>query len=211
MKTLTKLTILSFSVLLAACTNSSMLAPTTAKSNTKVAESETSKKIAQLETQAKTLKHFQYIHNNENYDVYLSTQPEFIQLSTAKGIKKFFYKNGKLIANQEHNQIKFFNAEHKPDQALLKESQLLLNLFSYNKADKGIDRINTGDEAKVNYLCISKIQQVAQTKRVFRSPENAIVKANLLKGIVRLNGNQYYHLECNISDNQVSKLSLISK
>ncbi|EJS89173.1 hypothetical protein AAUPMB_07138, partial [Pasteurella multocida subsp. multocida str. Anand1_buffalo] len=31
--------------------------------------------------------------------------------------------------------------------------------------------MKTGSDAKVNYLCIAKIQQVAQTNRVFRSPE----------------------------------------
>ncbi len=71
--------------------------------------------------------------------------------------------------------------------------------------------MKTGSDAKVNYLCIAKIQQVAQTNRVFRSPENAVVTENQIKATVRLNGNQYYNMDCQLSGDKVSKLSLMKK
>lgn len=211
MKTLKNVGLLSIALTLTACANNSTLSSALAEKITNTQTSQQSEKLVKLENKARGLKHFQYIHNAETYDVYSSSQPELIQVSTPKGINKFFYQNGKLIATQDSKGVKLFNAEQKATPEVLKKAQLFLNLFSYNNADKGVGRVNTGDEAKLNYLCISKIQQVAQTKRVFRSPEGATIKADSLKGTVRLNGNQYYQLECKIADNQVSKLSLISK
>lgn len=163
-----------------------------------------------LTKQAMSLKTFQYNHNNSHYKAYISTQPELIESSDGKSVTQFLYQQGKLFAVKQDETVQLVK-DNVISPELLKQGKLLQTLFSYNKADKGVSKVNTGDEAKLNYLCISKIQQVAQTKRVFRSPDNASITSNSIKGIVRLNGNQYYKLHCEIAGDFVTKLSLISK
>jgi len=80
-----------------------------------------------------------------------------------------------------------------------------------NSADKGASNVKTGSDAKLNYLCITKIQQVAQTKRVFRSSTNAASSDSRLTADVRLNGNQFYKMDCQLAGERVAKLSLIKK
>ena len=71
--------------------------------------------------------------------------------------------------------------------------------------------MQTGGDAKLNYLCITKIQQVAQTKRVFRSSGNAANSNSRLTADVRLNDNQFYKIDCQLAGERVAKLSLIKK
>lgn len=203
-------TIISLSVFLVACGSRTTAPAPVVPATTKVTQP-TTNPLTDLEQAAKQLTHFQYIDNQRYYDVYLSTQPELIDIKTPQGNSQFFYQNGHLFAVKNENGIHFFKNEATSDIALAKQGKRLFQLFDYNQADKEVEQVNTGDEAKLNYLCISKIQQVAQTKRVFRSPENAQLTATTLKGTVRLNGNQYYHLACEIADNRIIKLSLIRK
>ena len=52
---------------------------------------------------------------------------------------------------------------------------------------------------------------MAQTKRVFRSSANAANSDSRLTADVRLNGNQYYKMDCQLAGERVAKLSLIKK
>ncbi|UAX42965.1 hypothetical protein [Pasteurella canis] len=184
--------------------------------------------LASLEQKATTLRTFEYIYNNERYLAYLSTHPEFIRVQKDSNVSKFFYQTGKLAVVQDATGIYQFDHVGKLTKAvnikgqkidvssekqseLLTQGKKLLKILGNNKADASASRINTGSDAKVNYLCIAKIQQVAQTNRVFRSPENAVVTATNIKATVRLNGTQYYTMECQLANDKVSKLSLIKK
>ncbi|HDR1021631.1 TPA: hypothetical protein QB352_000874 [Pasteurella multocida] len=183
--------------------------------------------LAGLEKQAMGLKTFEYTHNQSNYVTYLSAQPELIKVQDAEGSSKFFYKAGKLLAVQDKSGVYQFgansevlsvNAQGKAQEvgaekksALSAKGAKLYKMMSYNRADGSAANMKTGEQAKVNYLCIAKIQQVAGTQRVFRSPENAVVTASHIDATVRLNGNQYYKMNCQISANKVAKLSLMKK
>ncbi|HDR1345071.1 TPA: hypothetical protein QB387_001327 [Pasteurella multocida] len=184
--------------------------------------------LASLEQKATALKPFEYIHNQDHYIAYLSTQPELIKVQKNGQLAKFFYQAGKVSFVQDKTGVYQFNqsgdviaaidangkkqhANPADSKALWHKASQLQKLFGYNKADASAGRVKTGSDAKVNYLCIAKIQQVAQTNRVFRSPENAVVTENQIKATVRLNGNQYYNMDCQLSDDKVSKLSLMKK
>ena len=82
--------------------------------------------------------------------------------------------------------------------------------LSYNSADKNIGAVRTGEEAKLNYLCIAKVQQVAGTKRVLRTSGNSAGSTSRLTAKMRLNGNQFYQMDCILSGDRVAKLSLIA-
>ena len=84
-------------------------------------------------------------------------------------------------------------------------------MLGTNSADKGAANVKTGNDAKLNYLCIAKIQQVAQTSRVFRSSVNHANSDVRLTADVRLNGNQFYKMDCQLAGERVAKLSLIKK
>ncbi|MFD1805890.1 hypothetical protein ACFSAV_05775 [Pasteurella oralis] len=184
--------------------------------------------LVSLEQKATTLRTFEYVHNNERYVAYLSSQPEFIRVQKDGNVSKFFYQAGKLMVAQDTTGVYQFDNTGKlikavnvkgqkidvsPEKqsALLTQSKKLFKILGNNKADVSAGRINTGIDAKVNYLCIAKIQQVAQTNRVFRSPENAVVTATNIKATVRLNGTQYYTMDCQLSGDKISKLSLMKK
>ena len=91
---------------------------------------------------------------------------------------------------------------------MFKKGRKILGL---NSADKNAENIKTGSDAKLNYLCITKLQQVAQTQRVFRSSANMAKSDSRLIADVRLNGNQFYKMDCLLSGNRVAKLSLSKK
>lgn len=223
-----KAILISSVLALSACSNLSDMASSTGTVSTSPAVTKAlGIDLVSLEQQATGLKTFEYTYNQNNYVTYLSAQPELIKVQDAEGLSKFFYKSGKLLAVQDksgvyqfgaNSEVLSFNAQGKAqDVSTEKKSALsakgakLYKMMSYNRADGSAVNMKTGEQAKVNYLCIAKIQQVAGTQRVFRSPENAVVTASHIDATVRLNGNQYYKMNCQISANKVAKLTLMKK
>ena len=91
-----------------------------------------------------------------------------------------------------------------------KNAEAWVKKLSYNSADRNIGAVRTGEEAKLNYLCIAKVQQVAGTKRVLRTSGNSAGSTSRLTAKMRLNGNQFYQMDCILSGDRVAKLSLIA-
>ena len=152
---------------------------------------------------AETLPRFEYTHNNTHYVAYLNGQPELIKVTHDGENKLFFYKAGKVSAVQENGKVYSVNDANESHKALVAEGAKLYKILGTN--------VKTGNDAKLNYLCIAKIQQVAQTSRVFRSSANHAKSDVRLTADVRLNGNQFYKMDCQLAGDRVAKLSLIKK
>jgi len=167
--------------------------------------------IQALIKKAEALPSFEYIHNNTQYIAYLNGQPELIKVSNGTDNKLFFYKGGKVFVIQNNREVYQISGQNHQQEALVAEAAKLQKMLGPNSADKGASNVKTGSDAKLNYLCITKIQQVAQTKRVFRSSANAANSDSRLTADVRLNGNQYYKMDCQLAGERVAKLSLIKK
>ena len=167
--------------------------------------------IQALIKKAEALPSFEYIHNNTQYIAYLNGQPELIKVSNGTDNKLFFYKGGKVFVIQDDREVYQISGQNHQQEALVAEAAKLQKMLGPNSADKGASNVKTGSDAKLNYLCITKIQQVAQTKRVFRSSANAANSDSRLTADVRLNGNQYYKMDCQLAGERVAKLSLIKK
>ena len=167
--------------------------------------------IQALIKKAEALPSFEYIHNNTQYIAYLNGQPELIQVSNGTDNKLFFYKGGKVFVIQNNREVYQISGQNHQQEALVAEAAKLQKILGPNSADKGASNVKTGSDAKLNYLCITKIQQVAQTKRVFRSSANAANSDSRLTADVRLNGNQFYKMDCQLAGERVAKLSLIKK
>ena len=167
--------------------------------------------IQALIKKAEALPSFEYIHNNTQYIAYLNGQPELIKVSNGTDNKLFFYKGGKVFVIQDDREVYQISGQNHQQEALVAEAAELQKMLGPNSADKGASNVKTGSDAKLNYLCITKIQQVAQTKRVFRSSANAANSDSRLTADVRLNGNQYYKMDCQLAGERVAKLSLIKK
>ena len=172
--------------------------------------------LAALEKQAQTLQRFEYITADNHYQAYIGAQVELVKSKDAT----FFYQHGKLVAVQDKAGAHQFDSAGKlmastgnlaadKVQALVAQGNKLAKMLSYTAADKR--QVNTGDEAKLNYLCVTKIRQVAQTDRVFRSSANTSGSSNRLVAEMRLNGNQFYKMDCQLEGDRVAKLSLIKK
>ena len=125
--------------------------------------------------------------------------------------KLFFYKGGKVSVIQDNREVYQISGQNHQQEALVAEAAKLQKMLGLNSADKGASNVKTGSDAKLNYLCITKIQQVAQTKRVFRSSANSANSDSRLTADVRLNGNQFYKMDCQLAGERVAKLSLIKK
>lgn len=160
---------------------------------------------------AETLPRFEYTHNNTQYVAYLNGQPELIKVTHDGENKLFFYKAGKVSAVQENGKVYSVNDANESHKAFVAEGAKLYKMLGTNSADKGAANVKTGNDAKLNYLCIAKIQQVAQTSRVFRSSANHAKSDVRLTADVRLNGNQFYKMDCQLAGEHVAKLSLIKK
>lgn len=160
---------------------------------------------------AEALPRFEYMHNNTQYVAYLNGQPELIKVTHDGENKLFFYKAGKVSAVQENGKVYGVNDANESHKAFVAEGAKLYKMLGTNSADKGAVNIKTGNDAKLNYLCIAKIQQVAQTSRVFRSSANHANSDSRLTADVRLNGNQFYKMDCQLAGERVAKLSLIKK
>ena len=167
--------------------------------------------IQALIKKAEALPSFEYIHNNTQYIAYLNGQPELIKVSNGTDNKLFFYKGGKVSVIQDNREVYQISGQNHQQEALVAEAAKLQKMLGPNSADKGASNVKTGSDAKLNYLCITKIQQVAQTKRVFRSSANAANSDSRLTADVRLNGNQCYKMDCQVAGERVAKLSLIKK
>ena len=167
--------------------------------------------IQALIKKAEALPSFEYIHNNTQYIAYLNGQPELIKVSNGTDNKLFFYKGGKVSVIQDNREVYQISGQNHQQEALVAEAAKLQKMLGLNSADKGASNVKTGSDAKLNYLCITKIQQVAQTKRVFRSSANAANSDSRLTADVRLNGNQFYKMDCQLAGERVAKLSLIKK
>ena len=167
--------------------------------------------IQALIKKAEALPSFEYIHNNTQYIAYLNGQPELIKVSNGTDNKLFFYKGGKVFVIQNNREVYQISGQNHQQEALVAEAAKLQKMLGPNSADKGASNVKTGSDAKLNYLCIAKIQQVAQTKRVFRSSANAANSDSRLTANVRLNGNQFYKMDCQLAGERVAKLSLIKK
>ena len=167
--------------------------------------------IQALIKKAEALPSFEYIHNNTQYIAYLNGQPELIKVSNGTDNKLFFYKGGKVSVIQDKREVYQISGQNHQQEALVAEAAKLQKMLGLNSADKGASNVKTGSDAKLNYLCITKIQQVAQTKRVFRSSANAANSDSRLTADVRLNGNQFYKMDCQLAGERVAKLSLIKK
>ena len=167
--------------------------------------------IQALIKKAEALPSFEYIHNNTQYIAYLNGQPELIKVSNGADNKLFFYKGGKVSVIQDNREVYHISGQNDAQQALVAEAAKLQKMLGPNSADKGASNVKIGGDVKLNYLCITKIQQVAQTKRVFRSSANAANSNSRLTADVRLNGNQFYKIDCQLSGERVAKLSLIKK
>lgn len=167
--------------------------------------------IQALIKKAEALPSFEYIHNNTQYIAYLNGQPELIKVSNGTDNKLFFYKGGKVFVIQDDREVYQISGQNHQQEALVAEAAKLQKMLGPNSADKGASNVKTGSDAKLNYLCITKIQQVAQTKRVFRSSANAANSDSRLTANVRLNGNQFYKMDCQLAGERVAKLSLIKK
>ena len=206
-KYITKTVLCSSVLLLSACssftTDSSQSPATVATSG--------NADIQALIKKAEALPSFEYIHNNTQYIAYLNGQPELIKVSNGADNKLFFYKGGKVSVIQDNREVYHISGQNDAQQALVAEAAKLQKMLGPNSADKGAANVQTGGDAKLNYLCITKIQQVAQTKRVFRSSANAANSNSRLTADVRLNGNQFYKMDCQLSGERVAKLSLIKK
>ncbi|MDU7785248.1 MAG: hypothetical protein E7J79_02910 [Aggregatibacter aphrophilus] len=167
--------------------------------------------IQALIKKAEALPSFEYIHNNTQYIAYLNGQPELIKVSNGADNKLFFYKGGKVSVIQDNREVYQISGQNHQQEALVAEAAKLQKMLGPNSADKGASNVKTGSDAKLNYLCITKIQQVAQTKRVFRSSANSANSDSRLTADVRLNGNQFYKVDCQLAGERVAKLSLIKK
>ncbi len=65
--------------------------------------------LASLEQKATALKPFEYIHNQDHYIAYLSTQPELIKVQKNGQLAKFFYQAGKVSFVQDKTGVYQFN------------------------------------------------------------------------------------------------------
>lgn len=218
---------LASALFLTAC--SSVNIPSVAQEQKTAASSEFVQTLNQLEQQAMQANQFEYHYNAEKYVTYLHNQPLLINVYKGEEQTKVFYHNGKLFALQDQTGSYEFNPQGKlvraidvkgnlvdvsglsdKEKSALDYANQLSKRFSLNRADKNVGRV-TGAEAKLNYLCIDKIKQAAQTNRVFRSSANRAKTADRLSADLRLNGNQYYHMDCQLAGDRVVKLSLTKK
>ena len=209
-KYITRVVLCSSILLLSACGSlSEMKTAGTSGSVTEVMQANADVKA--LLQKAETLPTFEYVDNNTQYTAYLNGQPELIKVSNGTDNKLFFYKGGKVFVIQNNREVYQISGQNHQQEALVAEAAKLQKMLGPNSADKGASNVKTGSDAKLNYLCITKIQQVAQTKRVFRSSANAANSDSRLTADVRLNGNQFYKMDCQLAGERVAKLSLIKK
>lgn len=229
---ITKAALLSAVLALTACSNLTSESSTSSTS-TSAANTALSQSFTQLEQAAASQNSFQYQLNSDVYKAYLSGGSlTYVNKQTKDGSSKVFYKGGKLYGVQDASGSYEFdtagklitalntsgkNLDLSADALAKKQTELtalgkkLAAMLGTNAADRGVGAVRTGGDAKLNYLCIAKIQQVASTKRVFRSSANKANSSSRLTADVRLNGNQFYNMDCQLQGERVASLTLTKK
>lgn len=177
--------------------------------------------LTQIEQTSRELQPFILNYQGHHYFSYLDqTAPILIIDQKNNDQNKIYLQNGKVIAVLYQQEWFFFNrlnAMNSPQsnpsfvKKVKRYADRLTARLGYNRADKEIDQINTGDNAKLNYLCISKLQQVTATKRVFRSSKNFAHSNDQLTAEVRLNGKDFYAMDCLVHNDRITLLSLLKK
>ncbi|AEC16741.1 hypothetical protein [Gallibacterium anatis] len=209
-KNLSLLLSVAFAFVLSACSQLALPgkekpAPVTEK----VAENAELKAISDS---AKSLPSFIYQTANQTYTTYFSGKNIVYIDVSGNNAEKIYLKNGQVIAVANGAKLYDFKADNADAQAVKakKNAEAWVKKLGYNSADRNIGAVRTGEEAKLNYLCIAKVQQVAGTKRVLRTSANSAGSTERLTAKMRLNGNQFYQMDCILSGDRVAKLSLIA-
>ncbi|MEH8031967.1 hypothetical protein [Gallibacterium anatis] len=209
-KNLSLLLSVAFAFVLSACSQLALPgkekpAPVTEK----VAENAELKAISDS---AKSLPSFIYQTANQTYTTYFSGKNIVYIDVSGNNAEKIYLKNGQVIAVANGAKLYDFKADNADAQAVKakKNAEAWVKKLGYNSADRNIGAVRTGEEAKLNYLCIAKVQQVAGTKRVLRTSANSAGSTSRLTAKMRLNGNQFYQMDCVLSGDRVAKLSLIA-
>lgn len=209
-KNLSLLLSVAFAFVLSACSQLALPgkekpAPVTEK----VAENAELKAISDS---AKSLPSFIYQTANQTYTTYFSGKNIVYIDVSGNNAEKIYLKNGQVIAVANGAKLYDFKADNADAQAVKakKNAEAWVKKLGYNSADRNIGAVRTGEEAKLNYLCIAKVQQVAGTKRVLRTSANSAGSTERLTAKMRLNGNQFYQMDCVLSGDRVAKLSLIA-
>ena len=209
-KNLSLLLSVAFAFVLSACSQLALPgkekpAPVTEK----VAENAELKAISDS---AKSLPSFIYQTANQTYTAYFSGKNIVYIDVSGNNAEKIYLKNGQVIAVVNGAKLYDFKAANADAQAVKakKNAEAWVKKLGYNSADRNIGAVRTGEEAKLNYLCIAKVQQVAGTKRVLRTSANSAGSTERLTAKMRLNGNQFYQMDCVLSGDRVAKLSLIA-
>ena len=198
-------------VFLAGCENFANSDRTSGSADIQTAQSAGGSSQTPMQVNTAGLTKFEYVHNNEQFVAYSGAQTQVIEAKDNNGAATFNYKNGKLVDAINSNGVRYQagGTNNADATALAARGDKLYKRLSYTAADKR--QVNTGDDAKLNYLCITKIRQVAQTDRVFRSSANSANSKSRLTAEMRLNGNQFYKMDCQLDGNRVAKLSLMKK
>lgn len=208
-KNISLLLSVAFAFVLSAC---SQLTPGKAKSVPVVEKGVENAELKAISDSIKTLPSFIYQTDNQTYTAYFSGKNiVYIDVSGNK-VEKIYLKNGQVIAVANSTKLYDFKAANADAQAVKakKNAEAWVKKLGYNSADRNIGAVRTGEEAKLNYLCIAKVQQVAGTKRVLRTSGNSAGSTSRLTAKMRLNGNQFYQMDCILSGDRVAKLSLIA-
>lgn len=228
---ITKAAVLSAVLALTACSN--LTGESTTSSTSSTVNTALTQSFSQLEQAAASQNSFVYQLNSDSYKAYFSGGSlSYVTVKTKDGDSKVFYKGGKLYGVQNSSGSYEFDTAgklitvldnsgknvdlaaadlSKKQSELAAQGKKLAAMLSTNAADRGVGAVRTGGDAKLNYLCIAKIQQVASTKRVFRSSANKANSSSRLTADVRLNGNQYYNMDCQLQGERVASLTLTKK
>ncbi|MFC0323516.1 hypothetical protein ACFFHT_08075 [Gallibacterium melopsittaci] len=216
MKNLSVLTCAVMTLLLSACSQLSFPGNSTSAGKTvsTKAEQQENAKLNALKESALKLPSFTYESAKQTATAYFNQQQiVFIEVKNAQQVEDIYVKNGHVVAVTD-GQHSYDLSNTKPSHEAVnaaKNAEKWLQKLSYNSADRNISVVRTGDEAKLNYLCIAKVQQVAGTKKVLRTSANSAQSTSRLTAAMRLNGNQFYQMDCVLSGDRVAKLSLIAK
>ncbi|MBE2898652.1 hypothetical protein KRX11_01510 [Pasteurellaceae bacterium TAE3-ERU1] len=231
---ITKIALLSSALALGACSTISDVTGVKlpGAGETAAMESQLGSQLTQMEQSLAQQPQFAYQLNQDTYRAYTSAgKVAFVEAKVKGDVSKAYYKDGKLFAAVEKGEIYSFDAQGKLVEVVNSNGKVekiadadaakhaatwhakakkWQNMFGLTAAERNPSRVRTGADAKLNYLCIAKLQQVAGTKRVFRSSANR-GNSTRLSADMRLNGNQYYVMDCQLQGDRVSSLSLHKK
>ncbi|WP_235972296.1 hypothetical protein [Spirabiliibacterium falconis] len=230
---ITKIALLSSALALGACSTISDVTGVNLPGTESAAmESQVGAQLMQMEQELSKQPQFMYQLNQDTYRAYTNAgKVAFVEAKVKGDVTKAYYKNGKLFAAVEKGQVLSFDEQGKLVQVVNSNGKVAklaedtaakqthawnakakkwATMFGLTAAERNPSRVRTGADAKLNYLCIAKLQQVAGTKRVFRSSANR-GNSTRLSADMRLNGNQYYVMDCQLQGDRVASLSLHKK